>query len=152
MLPWKVNFQWNSLKLHSKCSQRHNWRQGDSPLLSLSFLNQSRWTSDLRCTTGDWNDLGPSVTIPVHFSCSELCAYKDTYSPGFMSFRRTKQTRTLHLIARLVFRLTSYHQALWLSYIGPEQWLENGWVCPPGWEIRNIVPGPQEGETRPFCA
>lgn len=99
-----------------------------------------------------WHGLGPCATVPGHFICSDFgqCVYKDTYSPGFMSFRRTTQTRTLHLIARLVFRLSSYHQALWLSYIGLEQWLENGWVCPPGWGIRNISPGPQMGERRLF--
>lgn len=99
-----------------------------------------------------WHGLGPRATVSVHFICPEFgqCVYKDTYSPGFMSFRRTTQTRTLHLIARLVFGLSSYHRALWLSYIGLEQWLENGWVCPPGWGIRNIILGPQTGERRLF--
>lgn len=57
-----------------------------------------------------------------------------------MSVSRTAQTRTLHLMARLVSRTTSYHQTLLLSYIGEEHWSDSGRVYPAGSEIRNIVP------------
>lgn len=102
------------------------------------------------CPSRETRDLS-KIVLKIHPCPFELPGWvsvcKD--SPGFMSCRRTTQTRTLPLIARLVFRLTSYHQALWLSYI--EQWLENGWVCPPGWGIRNMAPGLRTGESTLFC-
>lgn len=69
----------------------------------------------------------------------EPACVKTEYSPCFMSVSSTAQTRTLHLMARLVLRTTCYHQTLSLSYIGEEHWGDSGRVYPAGLEIRNIV-------------